>query len=195
MTRKVLLSVLLVVVSIGMTKAQIGIGLDAGYTSSSDHVKNSEALNGFYIGASYDMGIQGPVSLYYGLHYDFGKSTKNATIIKTTITTHSLDIPVRVKLNYPIGMLKVSAFLGPNFNIGLAYDQVVKNKLSGTEREYAIYDNDDFSRFNLQLGGGIALQYLNFGLKTSYDFGVINIQDKVDDSKTNRFKIGLFYNF
>ncbi len=193
-TKKLSALLLVAVLSIGMATAQVG--LQAGYTSSKSNFENSKALNGFHVGATFDMGIQGPVNLQYGLLYNLGQYSKSVEALKSkyTYTHHSIDVPVRVAFSLPVGMLKLTAFAGPNFNYGIAYSKSIK--VGDLEsKKTNMYDNDDNSRFNLQVGGGLAVQYGKIGVKASYDLGVLETVKDVEKSKINSFKVGIIYNF
>ncbi len=187
-TKKLSALLLVAVLSFGMAKAQVGI--EGGYGSSNYNYDGSKALNGFYIGANYGMSIQGPISLQYGLFYNYATRKMNMLVAEATNTSHSLDIPVRVAFSYPISMLKLTAFVGPNFNIGIA-----NNVKVGDESKSMYDDPTNHSRFNLQLGGGIAAEYGNIGLKVSYDLGMLKLVKESDESKLSTFKVGVFYNF
>ncbi len=192
------------VLSFGIASAQTGFGVQAGYSMHASTIKDSKALNGFHVGPTYELGIQGPISMQYGLLYNFAtyKSSGSVTLPligtisgSTTNTSHSLDIPVRVVATFPMsGNVSAFVFGGPNFNIGLA-DNVTAtiNSNSSTKN---LYDNKDYSRFDLQLGLGAGLKYNNMGLRVSYDFGMLNrIKDADPAYKFNDLKVGLFYNF
>ncbi len=189
-TKKLSALLLVAVLSIGMASAQVGF--QAGYSSFKGNHKDSDALKGFHVGATYDMSIQGPVGIHYGLLYNFAQFSEDK-LVERTVNFHSIDVPVRLALNYPVGnKLTISAFAGPNFNYGLSFKSKIKSKLG--EATHNAYD-DDYSRFNLQLGGGLGIQYGRVGLKASYDLGLLKLVKDADDSKVNAFKVGIFYNF
>lgn len=194
------------VLSFGIASAQTGLGIQAGYSMHQSTQKDSKALNGFHVGPTYELGIQGPISLQYGLLYNFAtyKSSGSVTLPfglgtitgSSSNTVHSLDIPVRLAATFPLSS-GISAFVfgGPNFNIGLA-DNITTtvNNSSSTNNLYE--KNKDYSRFDLQLGLGAGLKYNNMGVRVSYDFGMLNrVKDSNPAYKFNDLKVGLFYNF
>ncbi len=189
-TKKLLLSLLAFAFAVGMAKAQV---VEVGYLSLSDGYKNSNNLTGLYVGATYDMNIQGPISIHYGLLYNYAKNSEEVLKIERKSTFHALEIPVRAVLTFPMDKLRLSIFAGPNFNIGIKKEIELKSKF-GT-KTISEYDNDDYSRFNLQLGGGVAIRYDRLGIKASYDFGLTKLLKDVDESKIDAFKVGIFYNF
>ena len=204
--KKIALIAVAAIMSISLASAQVGI--QAGYSSAKSSSENSEAMGGFHVGPIYNMSIQGPISLQYGLLYNLYLD-KNSTDkvanswVETNSTMHQFDIPVRVAAAFPLSD-GVSAFVfaGPNFNLGLAGKTSVSTYIDG-ERSDAlswegrdIYDDEDLSRFNLQLGLGAGLQYNNMGVRFSYDFGMLDMhKSDAVDYKMNNMKIGLFYNF
>ena len=187
------------VLSFGIASAQTGLGVQAGYSMHKSTEKDSKALNGFHVGPTYELGIQGPISMQYGLLYNFATYSETTASVKSSITSHSLDIPVRVAATFPLSS-GVSAFVfgGPNFNIGLA------NNFKDGDLSKDLYKDHELlgvtikgqSRFDLQLGLGAGLKYNNMGLRVSYDFGMLNrIKDADPAYKFNDLKVGLFYNF
>ena len=103
---------------------------------------------------------------------------------------HLLDVPLRVTYTISIFWgLKLFAYAGPNFNLGLAQTSDVKFEpkktgqtnpldlpVSGT---YDLY-NSEMKRFALQLGAGGGLQWKNYRLKSGYDWGLNNIGTNKD---------------
>ncbi len=100
---------------------------------------------------------------------------------------HFLDIPARLTYTLPIfwGM-KLFAYAGPDFNIGLAQSEDVKftpsvldpaptNPLNyPVSGSYNLYKND-LRRINIQLGAGGGLQWKNYRVRSGYDWGMNNI--------------------
>lgn len=205
--KKLSLVAMALILSVGLASAQVG--LQAGYSTAKSSADNSKAMNGFHVGPVYNMTIQGPISLQYGLLYNMYMQTQDLTAgsgnlrtgLETKYTNHQIDIPVRVAVAFPLNSsLSVFAFGGPNFNLGLASNGSTQTWALGKEVGDPVksnaYDNKDLSRFNLQLGVGAGLQFNNMGVKFSYDFGMLDM-DKSDaiNYKVNGLKVGLFYNF
>ena len=121
---------------------------------------------------------------------------------------HFLDVPVRLTYTLPIfwGM-KLFAYAGPNFNIGIAHtedvdftptvlDPVPSNPLNypvtGT---YNSYDND-LRRLNIQLGAGGGLQWKDYRVKSGYEWGLNNVnQNKNRSQKMKGWFIAFEYEF
>ncbi len=183
--------------------ASAQIGIQAGYsyekqTISFSSLSISNTLNGFHVGPVYEMTVQSPVSLQYGLLFNrlTGKDKNSET--STTETLMSLDLPVRVAVSFPIQTgLNAFVFGGPNFNYGLSY----KDKTgSVTTDMYKMDENNDgkkdISRFDVQLGVGAGLKYNAITLRFSYDWGLLD-RYTIDPGKfkANDMKISLAYMF
>lgn len=204
--KKISLVALAAILSITFANAQVGV--QAGYSMKKSTLEKAKAMSGFHVGPIYNMSLQGPISLQYGLLYNLYVTSSSTDKVlnswsTTTATDHQLDIPVRVAGTFPLSSgLSVFVFGGPNFNLGLAgktsvatyVDGKKSDTLSGSGKN--IYENKDLSRFNLQLGLGAGLQYSNMGVKFSYDFGLLDMhKSDLLDYKVNGLKVGLFYNF
>ncbi|MGC3977270.1 MAG: porin family protein [Paludibacteraceae bacterium] len=182
----------------GFANAQDGLGVQAGF--STETVKpgdDSYSLKGFHVGPTYEMSIQGPISLQYGLLYNY--LTHKETILTTDVTEtkHVIDIPVRLAATFPVvSGIKAYVFGGPNFNIGLS-DQI---SAKGVDEKYNLYKDNEYtgkySRFDVQLGVGGGVKYNSFGIRASYDFGLLNRIKDADPAVTgNSLKIALTYDF
>lgn len=191
-TIKLTLVALATIFSFGLANAQNdGMGLQAGYSSESVVNGAISSLKGFHVGPTYEMSIQGPISLQYGLLYNY-LTGKN---LFYTETKHALDIPFRLAATFPLsGDLKAFIFGGANFNVGIS------DKVGDTDiysKELTIGSTTyKASRFDLQLGAGGGIQYNNFGVKAGYDWGMLDRSGNIGlGTKANDLKVSLFYNF
>ena len=133
---KLLFAVVLSLVALG---ASAQFSVKAGYASSiwkskSGDDRESTSLNGFRGGAAYDITLPvNGLSIRPGLNYTFGtyeKRSPTSFLRKTTLTEHSMSLPVDVKYAFKINdSFKVYAFAGPGFSVGLAMP--VKCEFSG----------------------------------------------------------------
>ena len=197
--KKISLVALVAILSISFANAQVGI--QAGYSSSTD--ANSDAsLNGFHAGLVYNMAIQGPVSLQYGLLYNY-LTTKNDYwgIANSTTTAHRLDLPVRVAATFPLsGTMSAFIFGGPNFNYALSQKTKVETSLGSAETA-SIYKSEmtdgekRYSPFDLQLGAGAGLKFNQLSVRFSYDWGMLDRDNSDAIWKNNDMKVGIAYNF
>ncbi|MFV0470620.1 MAG: outer membrane beta-barrel protein [Paludibacteraceae bacterium] len=188
----------LALLSFGLSNAQVGIQAGYGTETSSE---DTYSLKGFHAGLTYEMGIQGPISLQYGLLYNYLTDSETVMSIETSFTKHIIDIPFRIAATFPLTSNGLSAYVfgGPNFNIGIAGN----TKIGDTTFEDIYKDQTILgvtlkgqSRFDLQLGLGAGLKYNNVGVRFSYDWGMLNRVEDADPAVTaNGLKIGLTYNF
>ena len=177
--KKLMSLALVAIFSFGVAKAQMGVQLGFSSSSQKEAFPIPGSMIGFHVGPSYEMQIQGAISLQYALLYNYLTTTSGMSQLPSIATlgaiyfedydqkstAHRLDLPVRVAGTFPINhSLSFFVFAGPNFNFGLTH------KIYGNN----IYTDDDLSRFDLQLGTGAGLKYNNFALKAGYDWGMLN---------------------
>lgn len=206
--KKIGLVALAAMFSVAFATAQVGI--QAGY-SASVNSKNEIGLNGFHVGPVYNLSVQGPISLQYGLLYNYMVKESTGTFVGITgtskTTAHRLDLPVRVAAAFPFGN-GISAFVfgGPNFNFGISQVTTGSADFWGLGTAYAEGENiyklemsdgkKRFSPFDLQLGAGAGIQFNQLSLRFSYDWGMLD-RDNSENVvwKNNDIKIGVAYNF
>lgn len=207
---KLSLVALATIFTFGVSTAQVSI--QAGYSNQisttsgaathpiahiSIPVENTTTLNGFYVGVAYEMNVQGPVGLTYGLTYNY--LTGDSKYTKPTVETkdavgHRLDLPVRIQGDFPLSEdIKLLVFAGPNFTMSLG--QKVGDVNLADEMTLA-GDKKKWNAFDLQLGGGLGLKFKSVTLKASYDWGMLNrINEPGVTTKGNDIRVGLSYNF
>ena len=134
------------------------------------------------------------------------KSESSGTIMDIPVTApstfmeHALSAPLY--LNYGIDLArdsKVFIYGGPTVQFGLAST----TKLSGgvgegtADRTYNNYDNKNYSRFNVYLGGGVGFQLSAFQITLGYDYGMLNLYKGENATRTHRsnLKVGIGYVF
>ena len=194
--------------------AQISAGL--GYnlmttTSSIASDSEDEALNGFFVEATYDFNFLnrewGRLYLQPGLRYTFAAEAESEEYsgikAKVSLTEHYIDVPVNVKYSYDImqGQIKAYAFAGPVFSIGLA--STFKVSLDDESASTDMYDDNDYGRFDLKLGLGAGVTFLEkYNVKIGYNIGLLNRytgNQSGSDTKlkmnTGVFYVGIGYNF
>ena len=210
--KKISLVAIAAILSISFASAQVG--LQAGYGTQTRSFTDSYlntifgdkfTVSGFHVGPVADLAIQGPISLQYGLFYNYLTATKNVLANDVKITSHSLDLPVRVKANFPFGNgLSAFVFAGPNFNYAVAELVDINGSrftMPGQSNEsiYTWKDLNDkkmYAPFDLQLGAGAGLQFQGLSVRFSYDFGMLD-KDNSDNGvwKNTDMKIGVAYTF
>lgn len=187
--------------------ASAQVGVVAGYSSSAA-VGSDETLNGFHVGPAAELDIQGPISLQYGLMYNYLRNSSQATVFgqtsEATTTAHTLDLPVRLTAKMAIGEgLNLFVFGGPNFNYAIS--QKTKGDSSGAidvsvegeniyKAEYAS-GKKTYSPFDLQLGVGAGLGFKDVSVRVNYDWGMLDRDNREDTEwKNNDLKLSLVFN-
>lgn len=144
------------------------------------------------VGGNVEIPLKSGFGVETGLKYSFaiGKREQYYQRGDTAFAEYSghlLDVPVRVTYTLPIfwGM-KLFAYVGPNFNIGVALSEernnVIRKRKDGepepdylpTPGTYNLYGSE-LKRFTFQLGAGGGIQWKSLRLRSGYDWGLNNI--------------------
>lgn len=186
--------------------AQASIGL--GYLNSTDIMKDNIKdvnLNGFYVGASYNfaLGTSG-FGVAPGVNYQLVTKSDASSFLgvntKNDRTEMFLTVPVMFNYGIQLGDGLVGRiFAGPTMSIGL-YD---KSKLKAGYGAFKVdekvnnYDDDNYKRFDVMLGGGVALDcYDMVRFKVGYDYGLVNRYDSSNVTlHRGQFYFGVSYLF
>ena len=204
---------------------QVGAGYNHGTTTEriADE-DDSEDLDGFYLEATYDLNFLekgwGTLALQPGVRFTYlGEADSDIEFgykVKSAFNETYLDIPVHVKYSYDLGAVKLSAFAGPVFSMGLT--SVAKRSDSGEGVDYVIkYHNysgkiitkgdgssssanldglTDYGRFDIKRGlGGGATFMDKFNVKVGYNIGMLNRYTGEQLSKDYKYRMhtGVFY--
>ncbi|MBP3237344.1 MAG: PorT family protein [Bacteroidales bacterium] len=204
--KKILTSILTISMVLAGTTAFAQASIGLGFLNSTDIMKDNIKdvnLNGFYVGADYNfaLGTSG-IGVAPGINYQLvTKSDSNlgysGTLGKANIkgdrTQMFITVPVMFNYGFQMGDGLVGRFYaGPTMSVGV-YDKI-KSKTSGeilgikfsSDDKTDMFDNDDYRRFDVMLGGGFALDcYDMVRFKVGYDYGLINRWDS-DDVKNHR---------
>ena len=170
----------------------------AGYINSTlTSGSSSDTQNGFYAGASMEMGFSSVKGLSFvpGAYLSFITSTGTTSgdlwIIsgssKSTFTEVALNVPAHVKFGASLsGGARVFAYAGPTAQIGIISQTKTDTKTSGiisgessSVDDYYAGDRG-FNRFNLYVGGGVGFGFNQFSLNVGYDYGLMNVLRGVD---------------
>lgn len=213
--------VLLIVVSllIGMqAHAQLVVG--AGYLHNIENTKNKEGkaigdaehLNGFYLGASYNLAFGQHFGVAPGLYLDMLFQSNNiydATVIQgvtgsasSNYTEVALNLPVNLNCQFEVGSnASVFAFAGPTFQLGLMARSTFNASASigpihgSTSDDYDHYgDKGDTNRFNILFGGGVGVQIGDIQFLLGYDHTLLNAS-KLESHTMGRHQIKAGINF
>ena len=188
------------------TQAFAQMSVNAGYLNSTLATKNTkDNANGFYAGASFNIPIAGAFGIAPGVYYSLLTSKETASIGSIisgsgTFTEHAINVPVY--LNYGISIArdtKVFLFGGPTLQYGLASNVRYDAQVAGVSGSNTVsnYNNSNFNRMNVYLGGGLGFQAGAFQVTVGYDYGMMN-QYKGDNAincHRSNLKIGAGFVF
>ena len=117
----------------------------------------------------------------------------------STFVEHALNVPLYV--NYGFDIARDSKFFiygGPTAQYGLASTTKGEIGIGGgsADKTYNNYDNENYNRFNVYVGGGVGFQAGTFQVTAGYDYGVtdLNKSDNVEAHRSN-IKIGVGFLF
>ena len=189
------------------TNAFAQMSVNAGYLSSTLKTGNSDPTNanGAYAGVSFNIPIAGALGIAPGVYYSMitSKSSGSLGSILTasgTFMEHAINVPLY--LNYGIDLARdtnVFIFGGPTAQYGLASTTKLDASVGGISgsRTSNNYDNDNYNRFNVYLGGGIGFQVSAIQITVGYDYGMMNQikGDNAPKSHRSNLKLGLGFVF
>ena len=191
------------------TQAFAQMSVNAGYLNSTLKTGNtSDNANGAYAGVSFNIPLAGGLGIAPGVYYSMigSKSGDAASIFgvnisgSSTFMEHAINVPVYLNYGYELARdTKIFVFGGPTVQYGLAstvkYDGSV-GTASGS-RTYSNYDNENFNRMNVYLGGGMGFQISALQITVGYDYGMMN-QYKGDNAASchrSNLKLGVGFCF
>ena len=192
------------------TQAFAQMSVNAGYLNSTESVKgNSNSVNshGAFAGVSFNIPIAGGLGIAPGVYYSMitNKDSAAGNIFGLTISgastfmEHAINAPVYV--NYGLDLSRDARFFvygGPTVQYGLA--STTKGEIgiggSSADKTYNNYDNENYNRFNVYVGGGVGFQAGAFQVTAGYDYGVtdLNKSDNVEAHRSN-IKVGVGFLF
>jgi hypothetical protein len=175
-----------------------------------DPVTSTRPLNGFYVGADYNIPVPAVsgLSVEPGLYASmlFGKQDVEELKVLTLViypggtykySDIALNVPIKAKYSIDLsGDTKVFVFAGPTFSYALSN----KTQYATTgSSDYSTTDNlkgNSASRnpFNIYLGGGLGFQVSQILINVGYDFSLLNYStaDKTNLSRP-LLRIGVSY--
>ena len=189
------------------TQAFAQVTVNAGYLNSTLSYQNADPqnANGAYAGLSFNLPIAGGLAVAPGVYYSLITSKETASLGNLfsgsgTFMEHAINVPLY--LNFGVDMasdMRILLYAGPTFQYGLAstvkYDANVAGISGSTTTNN--YDNDNYNRMNVYLGGGIGFQISKLLISVGYDYGMMN-QIKGDNApKAHRsnLKLGVGFAF
>ena len=192
------------------TQAFAQMSVNAGYLNSSQTFSesNSKSINsnGAYVGVSFNVPISGALAIAPGVYYSMitNKSGGAGTILgipasaSSTFMEHAVNVPVY--LNYGIDLARdtnVFLYAGPTLQYGLASTTTLAGGVGefSADKKYNNYDNSNYNRMNVYLGGGIGFQVSTILISVGYDYGMMNLYKGDNAVKTHRSNIKLGVGF
>ena len=203
--KKVIFSLLAASLMLLGTNAFAQISVNAGYLNSTLASKNStDNANGAYAGITFNIPVAGGFGIAPGVYYSMltSKDTANiGTIVSTsgTFMEHAINVPVY--LNYAFDLArdaKIFIFGGPTAQYGLASTVKYDANVAGISGSNTVsnYDNENYNRLNVYLGGGMGFGIGALQITVGYDYGMMN-QYKNTDVACHRsnLKLGVGFAF
>ena len=172
-------------------QASIGAGFLMSMNNGSALGNDLEPANlsGFYAGVNYNIGFgQSGLGLAPGVYFNY--ATKNENNIDRKQMYVSAPVMLNLGLQLSPGFV-IRPYAGPTFSYGL------KDEFSGSVATMNWCENDSYKRFNIQVGGGIALEFDNMvRFEAGYDYGITKIYETTLANLTkNQFHVGVAYIF
>ena len=205
--KKVLTVLLAASLMLAGTEAFAQLSFNAGYLNSSTKTQNQNPsnANGAFAGLSFNLPIVGNFAIAPGVYYSVisAKEMGSLGTIFTAsgkFTEHSINVPLY--LNYGMDLARdtnVFIYAGPTAQYGLASTTKLSASIAGvsgstTENNY---DDADYNRFNVYLGGGLGFEVNHILITVGYDYGMINLikGDNAPKSHRSNIKIGVGFAF
>ncbi len=188
------------------TTAFAQMSVNAGYLNSTRTAKDSKSANanGAFAGITFNIPVVGGFAVAPGLYYSMITSQDVANIGKVysgkgTFMEHAINVPVY--LNYGIALARDTKFFvfgGPTAQYGLSSTVKSENNIAdlvtinGKTDMYEKYD--DYTRFNVYLGGGVGFQASAIQVTVGYDYGMMPTFKDGDEHRAN-LKLGVGFVF
>lgn len=184
--KKILTTILAASMMLLGTQAFAQVSVGAGYKMLSHKTEKSDptVLNGAYVGADYNIHLVGGLNVAPGVYYSFVTKSDSASALGGLVSgtgnwnEHYLTVPVHFNYGFNLSNdIKAFVFAGPSADFGLASSYKITGNAVGASAEKTIdmYDNDNYKRFDVKLGGGVGLDILDVTrVKVGYDFGMLN---------------------
>lgn len=205
------------------TQAYAQLVVGAGYLhniESSKNTSNNKAvgdpvhLNGFYVGASYNIQFAKYFGVAPGFYVDMLFQSKNnasggtfggvllSGSVSYNYTEVALNLPVNLTFKMPIGdNADIFAFAGPTFQYGVMarstfHSAATVGPLHFSDGEvYNHYgEKGDSNPFNILLGGGVGVEIGDIQFLVGYDHTLLNCE-KTEGFYCGRHQIKAGINF
>ena len=191
------------------TQSFAQMSVNAGYLNSTLKTGNtSDNANGAYAGVSFNIPLAGGLGIAPGVYYSMigSKSGDAASIFgvnisgSSTFMEHAINVPVYLNYGYELARdTKIFVFGGPTVQYGLASTVKLDGSVGSASgsRTYNNYDNEDFNRMNVYLGGGMGFKVSALQITVGYDYGMMNQYKGDNATKCHRsnLKLGVGFAF
>ena len=204
--KKIFSTLLVATLMLVGTNAFAQMSFNAGYLNSTLATKNSsDNANGAYAGISFNVPVAGGLAIAPGVYYSFLTSKETAALGTIasgsgTFMEHAINVPVY--LNYGIDLArdaKVFVFGGPTLQYGLASTVKYEGNVLGLSGSSTAnnYDNENFNRMNVYLGGGVGFGAGPLLITVGYDYGMMNQYkgDNATQCHRSNLKLGVGFAF
>lgn len=191
--KKIIAAVFAAALMLAGTNAFAQISVGAGYINSNltgqfnGNKQDPQNSNGFFAGASYNVGVASGLSVAPGAYFSLLTDTSEGGVSifgvtqnsKSTFTEMALNFPIMANYAYQLSRdAKVFAFAGPTFQLGLSSKSVTEASgvISGTgTTDYYDSDSPTYNRFNIYVGGGVGAQFGKIIVNVGYNYGLMNL--------------------
>jgi len=179
-------------ISVGVVTKQLAQGdikmpwMYLDYMAGESKAKQSAALQiGLTWSPEFRYGIGLQTGLYYEMSYQSVNTSEEDVSIKSSLSDHTLSIPLRVQWRYEIVPdWSVFVYTGPSFDIGLEGKMKQSGEALGEpiDTDGSIYDGG-YKRFNMLWGVGAGVRWKFLQLRIGGDWGLLNI-NRMDEKVT-----------
>ena len=187
-------------------KANTQLSVNAGYLNSTLKTNsNADNANGAYAGITFNIPFAGGLGIAPGVYYSFLTSKETSALGSIasgsgTFMEHAINVPVYLNYGFELARdAKIFVFGGPTLQYGLASTVKYEGNVLGVSGSstYNNYDNENFNRMNVYLGGGMGFQIAALQITVGYDYGMMN-QYKGDNAANchrSNLKLGVGFVF
>ena len=197
--KKFFLTIAIAFVAATTAFAQLGgLSVGAGYTTK-NFTNGLENEAGFYAGVNYNIALTSGICVAPGIDFAMLNYKKDENNYQKE---NYIGVPVMFNYSIKVAdVLKIVPYLGPTFSLGLSSVAKGGGSIFGftiTTGEVDMYDGTDYNKFDILIGGGIALDIVDMIRVTfGYNQGLLNRNNDSDGSviKTSGMNFGVAYLF
>ena len=176
----------------GIASAQWSAG--AGYAhaalvsqAAGDRLGEKAAFNGLYAGIGYALPLGDGLRFTPGVYYEYLACGEKTELVRLDFIGETVEHYLSVPLSFDLGValspdIRLAVFAGPTVRLGLS--SVTSYNLGLSVKGFEVlkgglgdnnYNDGYYSRFDLLLGGGVALELMGrWRLQIGCDAGLIN---------------------